>query len=117
MLQSDHHVDRLLYRSILPGKTSTDKICRSKNLQTVRLSNQQFLTASIDHYRTLSLPLASRTVFQMDRTIPANQIIFRHIRERCEDTGLNRRIRLCSGRHHQNSGSISRPVRIQYYKF
>ncbi len=102
-LRSDHHVDWLLYRSTLSGKTSTDKIYRSKDLQTIRLSNQQFFTASIDHHRALSLPLAGRTVFQMDQTTPAHQIIFRHIRERCEDTGLDRRIRLCSGRYHQEA--------------
>jgi len=66
-LRSDHHVDWLLSGSALPGKASKNKICRCKNLQAIRLSNQQFFTASIDHHRALSLPLAGRAVFQMDK--------------------------------------------------
>ena len=37
----------------------------------------------------------------MDQAASSNQIIFRHIRERREDPGLDRGIGLCAGRDYQ----------------
>lgn len=71
--------------------------------KTSCLSNQQFSLASVHYYRALSLPLASRAVFQMDKTAPAYQVVFRHIRQRCKNTSMDSRFSLRAYRHHQKA--------------
>jgi hypothetical protein len=105
-LRPNRCINRLLFFSALPRKTSPNQIPRSRNWQDADLSNQQFLTAGNHNCRAIQVPLASRTVFQMDQAAPPNQIIFRNIRECREDTNLDRSIRLCAGRHHQKAEQL-----------
>ena len=39
----------------------------------------------------------------MDQATSAHQIIFRRLGERRQDSDLDRRLRLCAGRHHQEA--------------
>jgi len=52
---------------------------------------------------TVPLPLADRTVLQMDQTPSAHQSLLGHFRERRADPGLDRHRRLCPGRHSQKA--------------
>ncbi len=63
--------------------------------------DQQFQSACINNYRTLSFPLTSRVVFQMDKTTPTDQIILRYFRERNQDTSLDSGLGICSNSNHQ----------------
>jgi len=66
-------------------------------------SNQQFSLASVHYHRALSLPLASRAVFQMDKTAPAYQVVLRHIRQRCKNTSMDSRFSLRAYCYHQKT--------------
>ena len=52
--------------------------------------NQQLLIKSPDHRGTLQIPLEGRTIFQMYQTTPENQGVLRHVRERGQDSNLDR---------------------------
>ena len=52
------------------------------------------------------MPMAGRTVFQMDQTAPAHQIVFRHFRERSKNTDMDSRLRLCACGHHQETSQL-----------
>ena len=56
--------------------------------------NQQLRVASAHHRRALSLSLASRVVLQMDQAASENQILLRHLGERSQNPGVDRRQRL-----------------------
>lgn len=75
-LRPNRGTNRLLFLSALSGQTSSDQISRSGNGQDVDISNQQFFIASNHHYRVVQMPLAGRTVFQMDQATSSNQVIF-----------------------------------------
>jgi len=81
----------------------THQIPRHSNQQNTGILNQQFCLAGTDHLLAVSLSLAGRAVLQMDQATPAHQIIFRHLRECRQDTNLDSRIRVCSGRHHKKT--------------
>ena len=48
----------------------------------------------------LPCPLAHRVVLQMDQAAPPDQVLLRHLGERCEDPDLDRGVGPCPGRHH-----------------
>lgn len=64
--------------------------------RTLNLPDQQRHPAGADHRKALQMPLAGRTVLQMDRAAPAHQARLRQYRERRRDPGLDRRLRLRS---------------------
>ena len=58
------------------------------------------------------MPLAGRTVLQMDQAAFADQGLLRNIGERCEVTDLDRGVGLRAGRHRQEAPEyLSQPVR------
>ena len=71
----------------LPGQTTARQIPRQADGQSVCLFDQQLRVAGADHCRSLPLTLAGGIVLQVDQTTSANQIIFRHNRERCNNSG------------------------------
>ena len=81
----------------LSRSSSSNRLLRHRDKQKVYLSNKQLCTASFDNRSALQVPLADRNIFQMDQAIPAYQNIFRHYRERSEDSNLDCYQRLRSG--------------------
>jgi len=49
------------------------------------------------------MPLAGRTVFQMDQAAPSDQSVFWHIRERRQNTDMDCGISLCAGGYHKKA--------------
>jgi hypothetical protein len=82
------HLRRARFRDEETGKT------------LVFLTNQMALLALTicDLYKK---PLAGRALLQMDKATPTDQAVLWDIRERGEDTDLDRRIGLRAGRHRQ----------------
>lgn len=78
----------------------------SERNKTLTYSDKQFYSASTDHCRDLSRPLASGTVLQMDQTKSAHQVIFRYIGKCGQNADMDRNINLRSGRHHQKTAWI-----------
>ena len=68
--------------------------------------------AGAHHRRALPLPLAGRTVLQVDQAASAHQGVLRHLGERGEDADLDRRLRLRARRHHsQAPATVRQPLR------
>jgi len=86
-----------------PAQRHSDKLLRIK---CYRLPGEQIQTSGTDNRRTLSIPLAGGTVFQMDQTAPADQVILRDIGKHHQDTGLDCRLRVRAGRHDQEAINI-----------
>ena len=80
-LRPDHCPHRTELKTLLPGKASPDQGSRSRNRQDHSFAQQQFQSAVRDDRPALPLPLASRTVLQMDQTKSEDQIVLRDQRE------------------------------------
>lgn len=102
-MRSDGSVERILCSPGLSRKAPPYQIPRSENRQDIGIPDQQFYATGNDDRRSVSLPLAGRTIFQMDQTAPANQVIFWHDRQRSKNSNLDRRLRLRSDCHHQKT--------------
>ena len=102
-LRSDYCAHRHQLEERLSSAVATSQILRQQKQQDFQLSDQQFYHSSTDGSRPLSLPLAGRTVLQVDQAAPENQIIFRNIRERGEESDMDCRLNLCAGGHHQKA--------------
>ncbi len=61
---------------------------------------------------SVSMPLAGRTVFQVDQAASSYQAVLRHVRERREDTDLDRGIGVCVGGDRQKAiEHLGQPLR------
>ncbi len=76
--------------------------------QTIALNN--FYAARAHHLRALQESLAGGAVLQVGEAAPGHQAFLRHLRQRSEDPGLDRRIGLCARRDHQEGTAIGRIV-------
>ena len=96
-MRPDDTAQRFLRFAGLSCCSSSNQLLRHRNKQEVHISNKQLRTAGPDNRSTLQVPMADRNLLQMDQAIPANQNIFRHYRERREDSNLDCHQRLRSG--------------------
>ena len=93
---------------------------RGNKISTVCVPDEQFRTASLDHHKTISSSLAGRAVFQMDQVKSVDQIFFRHIGERGQNSDLDCSFRLCAGGNHQKTTQnqlVFDPTNFVYYCF
>ena len=105
VVRPNHSPERLLRPPRLPRQTATHRLLRNRKQPTSGLSDQQLHPASLDHCQALQMPLAGGTVLQMDQTAFADQGLLWYIRERSEDSNLDRHIGLCAGSDHQKATS------------
>jgi len=96
-VRSNNCVDQLLSGERLSRKTWTYPLCGQRNRTERGVFNQLFYIASDNNRTALKMPLAGGTVLQMDQTAPAHQSLFWHIRERRENSSMNRNLGLCVG--------------------
>src|SRR6185369_7950957 len=68
----------------------------------------QLLSFIASHRRPLSLPLASRTLLQVDQAASAYQGFLRYNRKRFEDSNLDRDLDIRAGRDHQETSKSGR---------
>jgi len=88
-MRPDNRVERILREEKLPGKAAPNSLSGRRNGKTFCVFNKQFYPSSVNDSGTLSMPLASGIVFQVDQTALANQGILWNIGERGEDTGMD----------------------------
>src|SRR5829696_1605553 len=81
-LRSDRDARQSCPSPRLSREAPSHSLPRCANESTTRLSHQQLHLATTDDRRTVSQPLASRVVLQMDQTTLAHQELLRHVRER-----------------------------------
>ena len=100
-MRSDRRPQRILCEKGLSGETSAHPLLRFKEQQNTRVSDKQLYPAGHNDRRSVSLPMAGGTVFQMDQAAPQNQGFLWHHRECCQNPDLDRHLGLCLGRHRQ----------------
>ena len=91
-----------------PSPAAPHSLQGSQDRQDAGLSDQQLRLAGAHHHRALSLPLAGRTVLQMDQAASADQSLLRHLGERGQDANLDRGLGLRPGRHREKTAQTSR---------
>ena len=102
-MRPDYSTLRYTDKGKIPSVTPSYSILRYKNGQAFCFLNQQLFFFSIEHCKTLSMPMASGTVFQMDQATPENQNFLWYHRERCKDANLDCNNGLCPCCHHQET--------------
>ena len=98
-MRPNHCAPELLCPKELSGKTTENPVSRCEYQQKAGLSYQQFYASSKNYRRALSVPVADRTVFQMDQTTPENQSLLWHLGKCDKNTDLDCNFHLCSGSH------------------
>jgi hypothetical protein len=98
-IRPNNHANWILCAQRLSRQTTTCKILRCRDREDSGLSDQQFLFASIDYCTTVSLPMASRALFQMDQAKPTHQEFLWHFGECRQNSNLDRGVSICSGSH------------------
>src|SRR3990172_666965 len=106
-VRPNNYADRVLFAQRLSRQTSPYQILRLRNRENSGLSDQQFHPASIDHCKTVSLPLAGGALLQMDKAKLAHQEFLRHFGERSKNSNLDCCISLCAGRHTQKASQFT----------
>src|SRR5450759_2087109 len=95
-LRSDHYARQSRPPQRLSREAASHSLLRFAKESTTRLSDQQLQLATTDYRPTVSQPLASRVVLQMDQTTSAHQEVLRHLRECLEDSHLDCELGLCA---------------------
>src|ERR1017187_620502 len=102
-LRSDHCVDRSKGMQGLPSTPATHQVLRCRTRQASGLSDQQFRFTCSDYRTAISLPLAGRTILQVDQTASQDQKVLRHNRERSEDSNMDCHHGLRLGRYREKA--------------
>jgi hypothetical protein len=96
--------DQISFSGFYAHKDHPDKLRRisfpdAETRKRLVFLNQQLCVIGDRHRRPLSLPLASRTLFQVDQAASAHQGILRNQRERPENSNMDRDFYLRPGRY------------------
>ncbi len=110
--RSDDHAGRGQVVAFASRSSASCVVLRCRNRPAIRLPDEQLHDPGADRRGVVQVPLAGRTVLQMNQAEPANQSLLRHQRECGEDTGLDRDQHLRAGGDHQTRTERgSQPVR------
>src|SRR5438552_3626257 len=82
-------------------RAATSQLSLARNRSKTGAVDQQLLDPIAECRRSLSLPLADRTLLQMDQTTSAHQAVFRYFNQQRQDANLDRRLGLCPSSDHQ----------------
>ena len=88
-MRSGYYPQELLCQKKLSRKTTSHSILRRAEKQTVRVPDKQFQPFCTDDRTTLSIPLADRTILQMDKAASANKEVLRYLRECSENANMD----------------------------
>jgi hypothetical protein len=106
----------------IPRPSSTHHFLQCGHKQEVCVLNKQLYSGRIDNRSALQMPLEDRTLLQMDQTTPANQSVLWNIRQRRQNTNLDRRQHLLNRSHYEKRAGfeaefIRNPAKSQHYSF
>ena len=102
-LRPDHCLDQHQSQQGIPATPTLYQVPRCRAQQRLALPDQQLRTACADHRTALPLPLAGRTIFQVDQTASSDQAVLRHLRERGQNTNMDRHFDLRPSRHREET--------------
>ena len=96
-LRSDDTAKWLSHVAGLSCCSSSHQLCRFRYKQKTRLLNKQLCITGTDHCKTLQMPLADRTLLQMDQAVSSHQNVFGNKLQRRQDPNMdcNQRVRAC----------------------
>ena len=97
-MRSDRYPHKLLCQE---GLTQKSSLLRFRSQQAPGVLDQQLHPLGKDHRRSLQMPMADRTVLQMDQTAPENQGLLWHLGECRKDPNMDCHLRVCSGSYSQ----------------
>ena len=97
----------ILSSKILSGQTTPSKISRCKNRQNTYFPDKQFYATGNNNHTIVQVPMASRTLLQVDQAKPAYQEFLRNIGKLGENANLDCRVRLRSRCHYQKASQYS----------
>src|SRR5271157_575500 len=100
-MRSDRYPHKLLCQERLPVETQESSLLRFRSQQAPGVPDQQLYTLGKDHRRSLQMPMADRTVLQMDQTAPEDQGLLWHLGECRKDPNMDCYLRVCSGSYSQ----------------
>jgi hypothetical protein len=96
-LRSDRDVERLLRGQGLSRAIAASPLPGSDDPQIAGLLDQSFRHSGSERLRVVQEPVVGRTLLQMDQATPADQAVLRHLGERREEPGVDRRQHLRAG--------------------
>ncbi|OQC53476.1 MAG: hypothetical protein BWX54_02404 [Verrucomicrobia bacterium ADurb.Bin018] len=99
----DGYPDGLLCPARLSRAAAPHRLSRPADRQGTGVSHQQLHRTGSDHRATLPLPVAYRTVFQMDQAAFADQSVLWHLGQRRAHSNLDCDQRLSARRHPQEA--------------
>jgi hypothetical protein len=102
-LRSNGDLEWLLFAQRVSRPVTAYQVHRSEDPQAPGILDQPIRVARLEHRRSVSMPLAGRTVLQMDQAASAHQGILRDFRKRSEDANLDRHFGLRPRRHRQEA--------------
>jgi hypothetical protein len=102
-MRPDNKVSRVSPFKRFSGQVAQNKVFRFYDWKNFCLPDKQLYIVSTDYSGFVSVPLAGRAVLQMDQATPANQIIFRYNRERCQIPGMDCSFSLRTRFHYQKT--------------
>ena len=96
-LRSDDRFARSENVAILSRTVASNSLLRCRQRQTICVFDKQLRVAGTGHRAALQVPLANRTVFQIDQTTSANQSLLWYVTQRCANSSMdrNQRLRAC----------------------
>ena len=102
-LRPNDLLNRILFKTTLPGKTSTYPVFRFRNTEISHVLNKQFQSSGNNHSTTLQMPLASRIILQMDQAAFANKSVLWNEQKRCKNSSLDSNCYLRVNRDYQKT--------------
>jgi len=106
-IRPNHSAYWILSSKILSGQTTPSKISRCQNRQNTYFPDKQFYATGNNNHTAVQVPMAGRTLLQVDQAKPAHQEFLRHIGKLGENANLDCRVRLRSRCHYQKASQYS----------
>lgn len=102
-LRPNHCLNQHQSQQGIPATPALYQVPRCRARQGLGLPDQPLRVACADHRPTLPLPLAGRTIFKVDQTASSDQAVLRHLRERGQNTNMDRHFDLRPSRHREET--------------
>ena len=87
----------------LSGTAAPHPLLRYRQPKAAGVFDQQLSSTGLDDHPVVSLSMASRAVLSLDQAASAHQSLLRNLGECCENSSLDRNLRLCAGGDHQKA--------------
>ena len=102
-MRSDSHTGKLLSKERLSRTTAPHTLFRYHQPEPFDISYKQLSAIRLNDSRSLSMPLASRTLLPLDQAAPENKGFLRNFGKCRKNSDMDRNFHLCTGRYYQKA--------------